>query len=97
MTAISNRAKKNGMNGSAELLHKTVESALQAYFKKLDGISVTNVYDMVIKEIEAPMLKTVLTLVEGNQTRAAEVLGLSRGTLRKKLRLYDLIDAELIR
>ncbi len=97
MTASSNRLKKNGMNGSAEPLHKSVESALREYFTKLDGISVTNVYDMVIKEIEAPLLKTVLSFVEGNQTRAAEVLGLSRGTLRKKLRFYDLIDAEVIR
>lgn len=78
-------------------LRESVELALTQYFSKLNGTAVTNVYEMVLKEIEEPLLKTVLSYVEGNQTRAAEVLGLSRGTLRKKLRYYDLIDAESIR
>jgi len=52
---------------------------------------VSGVYEMVLAEVEAPMLETVLEYTRGNQTLAAEVLGLNRGTLRKKLKRYDML------
>ena len=74
-----------------QTLRDSVEQAMNNYFKHLDGQDVTNVYDMVLSEIEAPMLETVMTYVKGNQTKAAVLLGLNRGTLRKKLKQYGLI------
>ncbi len=68
-----------------------VRIALQGYFAQLDGQMVSGVYEMVLAEIEAPMLETVLEYTRGNQTLAAEVLGLNRGTLRKKLKRYDML------
>lgn len=61
------------------------------YFAHLDGADVTDVYQFVLSEVEAPLLKTVLEHAQGNQSKAAEILGLNRGTLRKKLKDYNLI------
>ena len=72
-------------------LRDSVEQALHNYFAHLDGQPVTDVYNLVLSEVEAPLLETVMRYVKGNQTRASEVLGLNRGTLRKKLKQYDLL------
>ena len=61
------------------------------YFKHLDGQAVTEVYDMGWAEVEAPMLEVVMKYTRHNQTKAAQVLGLNRGTLRKKLKQYGLL------
>jgi len=91
-TENNTEAKQNkGDNGENETLRDSVYRALHNYFQNLDGQSVTDVYQMVLTEVEAPLLETVLDYTHGNQTRAAEVLGLNRGTLRKKLKLYSLI------
>ena len=50
----------------------------------------TGLYDLVLQEVERPLLETVMHFTHGNQTRAAEVLGINRSTLRKKLRQYGL-------
>ncbi|MDO3382886.1 DNA-binding transcriptional regulator Fis [Gilvimarinus algae] len=72
-------------------LRGSVEQAMENYFQHLDGQSVSNVYDMVLAEVEAPLLEVVLKYTRHNQTRAAQVLGLNRGTLRKKLKQYGLL------
>lgn len=72
-------------------LRGCVEQAMENYFKHLDGQSVSDVYEMVMAEVEAPMLEIVLKYTRHNQTRAAQVLGLNRGTLRKKLKQYGLL------
>lgn len=72
-------------------LRDNVEEALRNYFEHLDGQDVTDVYNMVLAEVEAPLLESVMDYVRGNQTRASEVLGLNRGTLRKKLKQYGLL------
>lgn len=77
--------------GEARTLRHSVEQALRGYFAHLEGAEVTGVYDMVLSEVEAPLLETVMDYVKGNQTRASELLGLNRGTLRKKLKQYDLL------
>ncbi|MDR0233241.1 MAG: Fis family transcriptional regulator [Zoogloeaceae bacterium] len=64
---------------------------LDKYFRDLDGEKPTDLYATVIKSIERPLLARVLEKAEGNQTRAAEVLGINRNTLRKKLIEYQLI------
>ncbi len=73
-------------------LHRCVESALTTYFEALDGEKTSGLFDLVMAEVERPMLGCVMRHVAGNQSRAAEVLGLSRGTLRKKLILHGLLE-----
>jgi len=67
-----------------------VSSALKDYFEQLDGVTTANLYDMLLAEVEAPLFKATLEHTNGNQSRAAEILGLNRGTLRKKLKTYGL-------
>lgn len=72
-------------------LRACVEMTLHNYFNLLDGTEVTNVYQLVLNEVEAPLLATVLQHTQGNQSKAAEILGLNRGTLRKKLKEHNLL------
>ncbi len=71
-------------------LRECVLGAMRNYFNQLGGQSVSNLYDMVLAEIEEPLLRIVMGHTKGNQTKAAKLLGLSRGTLRKKLKIYDI-------
>ena len=64
---------------------------LNRYFRDLDGQSPHAVYDMVLKSVERPMLEVVMKQAGGNQSTAAEILGISRGTLRRKLTDHDLL------
>ncbi len=73
-------------------LRDCVGRALQNYFTQLEGQAPSNVYEMVLAEVEAPLLESVMQYTRGNQSKAAILLGLSRGTLRKKLKIYDLLD-----
>jgi len=73
-------------------LHRCVENALDAYFAALEGERASGLFDLVMAEVERPMLASVMRHVGGNQCRAAEVLGLSRGTLRKKLIQHGLLE-----
>lgn len=75
-------------------LREAVETAMRRYFEHLDGSQATDLYAMVMAEVEAPLLTCVMEHTEGNQTQAADVLGLNRGTLRKKLKLYGLIEGD---
>ncbi len=75
----------------SQSLRDSVEQSMDNYFKLLDGQPVTNVPDMVLAEVEAPMLEIVMKHTRHNQTKAAQVLGLNRGTLRKKLKQYGLL------
>ncbi len=71
-------------------LQDSVNHTLQQYILKLDGQMPSNLYELVIAEVERPLIQMVLKLTAGNQSRAAIILGLSRGTLRKKMALYDM-------
>jgi Fis family transcriptional regulator, factor for inversion stimulation protein len=62
-----------------------VRKSLDRYFSDLDGAKPRAIYDMVLKNIEKPMLEAVLIRAEGNQTIAAQMLGINRNTLRKKM------------
>jgi Fis family transcriptional regulator len=78
-------------NAKKESLRDCVEHAVKNYFQQLDGQDVTDVYDMVLAEVESPLLEVVMKYTRHNQTKAAHVLGLNRGTLRKKLKEYGLL------
>lgn len=81
----------NAPQQQEQSLRDVVEKAVSNYFQHLDGQDVTDVYDMVLAEVEAPMLEVVMKYTRHNQTKAANVLGLNRGTLRKKLKQYGLL------
>ncbi len=72
------------MKQSSEI-SECVRKSLERYFRDLDGQKPRAIYDMVLKNIEKPMLETVLFQAEGNQTTAAQMLGINRNTLRKKM------------
>ncbi len=76
---------------NTQTLRDSVEKALDSYFAQLDGQPVTDVYDMVLSEVEAPLLEVVMRYTRDNQTKAAVLLGLNRGTLRKKLKQYGML------
>jgi Fis family transcriptional regulator len=69
---------------------RAVRRAIDGYFKDLDGEKASGVYDMVINCIEKPLLETVLHRVRGNQTHAAQMLGINRNTLRKKMKAHGI-------
>ncbi len=69
---------------------RTVRKAIDGYFKDLEGEKASGVYDMVINCVEKPLLESVLTRVRGNQTHAAQMLGLNRNTLRKKMKAHGI-------
>lgn len=67
-----------------------VKNAIERYFHDLNGEKPGDLYDMVIREVEAPLLEAVMQYTKGNQCQAAKVLGINRNTLRKKLKIYGL-------
>ena len=62
-----------------------VKRSLERYFKDMDGEMPTSIHDMVLRNVEKPMIELVLARAQGNQTLAAEMLGINRNTLRKKM------------
>jgi Fis family transcriptional regulator len=82
--------RKTRLNGSNEIC-RSVDRSLDEYFKRLDGEMPTGVYDMVIGHVERALLASMLERAQGNQTQAADMLGMNRNTLRAKLAKYHLI------
>jgi len=74
----------------ASPLRTQAKIAVKNYLSQLNGNDVDDMYDLVLSEIEAPMLEEVMQYTRGNQTRAANLLGINRGTLRKKLKKYGM-------
>jgi len=88
-------AKKNNnkldLKTNKKPLCKHTEDALATYFATLNGDRPGDLYDLVIGEVERPLFQAVMDYTQGNQSQAAGILGINRGTLRKKLRTYSLI------
>jgi Fis family transcriptional regulator len=85
----------HGVNGHAARgravpLRSLTEQALDSYFASLNGHAPGHLYDLVLREVEEPLFRAVLDYSSGNQSRAADILGINRGTLRKKLRVYGI-------
>ena len=70
---------------------ESVQRTLDQYFRDLDGEKPSAIYEMVIRNVERPMLEFVLRQANGNQPVAAEMLGINRNTLRRKLTEYELL------
>jgi len=72
-------------------LRAEVERSLNRYFQHIEDEPVTDLHQMVISEVEAPLIETVMRYCGNNQSKASIMLGLNRGTLRTKLKLYGLL------
>tara|TARA_B100000795_G_C22573159_1_gene350875 strand:+ start:370 stop:687 length:318 start_codon:yes stop_codon:yes gene_type:complete len=72
-------------------LRQSVEQSLTQYFNELDGQQTSALYDLFMQQVEAPLFECVMQHTQDNQSKAAAILGLNRGTLRKKLKQYDLL------
>ena len=59
--------------------------------KQLDGENPTDIYNMVLKEVELPLLEIVMKQCDDNQSKASKILGINRGTLRTKLKEHNLL------
>lgn len=85
-------ARNDQPNQSREPLSSCVRAALEFYFNELEGQIPKDLYRMVLREVEKPLLETVMQRVHGNQSQAAQILGINRSTLRKKLQMYSLLN-----
>ena len=81
----------DGNFNSAEPLRVHVERAIRDYFAALGDEMPTDLYELILAQVELPLLTVALEQTGGNQTKCAQVLGISRGTLRTKLKTYDLM------
>jgi len=77
-------------NGRHVPLRSHTEQALDSYFTSLNGHTPGHLYELVMREVEEPLFRAVLDYADGNQSRAADILGINRGTLRKKLKTYGI-------
>ena len=91
MARNKNKTTELTSTKSKKPLCKHTEDALDQYFRTLNGDRPGELYDLVIGEVERPLFKAVMDYTQGNQSQAAGILGINRGTLRKKLRTYLLI------
>ena len=73
-------------------LSQAVEQSLQHYFDHLNGEMPTSLHQMVIYEVEKTLFESVMKLTGGNQSRAAEILGNNRNTLRSRLAKFELLE-----
>ena len=78
-------------NKSNKLLKEFVRQSMKDYFEKIDGYPINNIYSLVVGEVEKPLIEETIKYCKGNQSKASEMLGLSRGTLRKKMKQYNII------
>jgi len=89
LTNISDKLNETPTQEISQLSH-AVKHSIRRFLYELDGAHPDNMYELVLKQIEQPLFEAILEHTKGNQSRAADLLGLNRGTLRKKLRSYNL-------
>jgi len=89
-TSQISQASQTSHQTSHQTLRDAVRTCLEKYFADLDGHEPAEIHQLVMNEVEPAMLETVMRFARGNQTRAADMLGINRTTLRKKLRQYGL-------
>lgn len=76
---------------SKKNIQECIKDNLEGYFQDLRGAEPHAVYDMVVNAVERPMLEVVMLRAEGNQSKAADWLGINRNTLRRKLSEHELL------
>lgn len=80
------------MSSNKKNIEECIRDSLELYFKDLGGVEPTAMYDMILNVVEKPLLDVVMKQAAGNQSRAAEWLGINRNTLRRKLVQHKLIQ-----
>ncbi len=80
----------NSAEAGSDAIRKIVQSAVRGLLKRYGDNQPEDLFKLVIEEVEKPMLEEVLRFTSGNQCRSAEILGVSRGTLRARMRQYNL-------
>ena len=89
---VKRKPYSNGAGSmSKEKIQDVVQKSLENYFKSLGDQQPHGIYDMVIHAVEVPVLKAVMARADGNQSHAADILGINRNTLRKKLQQHGLL------
>lgn len=88
-TPDEDNSSENQTQEISQLSH-AVKHSIRRYLFELEGTQPNNMYDLVLRQVEQPLFEAILEHTKGNQSRASEMLGLNRGTLRKKLRSYNL-------
>ena len=81
----------NNFNTKKRSLRGDVKRAIKRYYRNLDGENPIELYELTLSQIEPPLLEVVLKKCRGNQSQACQILGLNRGTLRKKMAKYGLL------
>jgi Fis family transcriptional regulator len=89
--AVNNPSSAPNENHINQSLRYSVAEAMQRYFSDLDGQDTQDLYNLVMAEVEPPLLQAAMNYTKQNQSKTAELLGLNRGTLRKKLKQYNLL------
>ena len=90
MSDMSKSRTVNKLNGTGSYLSDNVKEAMEQYFQDLDGHETSDLYDLVIAQVEKPLFEAVLKKTRGNMSKAAQLLGMNRGTLRNRLKKYGL-------
>ncbi len=89
-TAPDNKQPAEDQPQEISQLSHAVKHSIRRYLFELESTQPNNMYELVLRQVEQPLFEAILEHTKGNQSRAAEMLGLNRGTLRKKLRSYNL-------
>jgi Fis family transcriptional regulator len=89
---VEKTASDVGVVQQSERLNESVRHSLKNYFSRLKGEEPKDVYDMVLSEVEMPLLECLIHHTKNNQVKIAKWLGLSRGNVREKLKKYGLLD-----
>ena len=82
---------KRKFNDEGKQLSHQVSKSMRKFFRELDGENPTDIYSMVLKEVELPLLEIVMKECKDNQSKASKILGINRGTLRTKLKEHKLL------
>lgn len=91
MSTENLKTQQKTLGGQQQPLSQNVRQALDNYFGQLNGQQPANVYQLVLEEMEVPLLEAVMEFTNHNQSKAAIIMGISRGTLRKKLKKYNML------
>ena len=91
MSKIDDVDSDESVDKDATSLSEAVEQCLNSYFEKLNGEVPTDLFSLVTSEVERPLLKVVMAYCDGNQSKAADVLGINRNTLRSKLQNHKFL------
>lgn len=93
MTSAKRKKKTRPQNGQGDncgSLGLHVREVMEKYFRDMDGHQPNDLYELILSQVEIPLFESVLNYTDGNVSRAAEMLGLNRGTFRNRLTKYDM-------